>query len=256
MADSGYGASIGDSVEVIPSSIDFDRPQPRFLYEPAQLENLLQEAVENSLVLVLPVAGVADLTGKVKTAVPHALAHGGFSDIYRGEWEVEAMSQDGCGHVETRSVRIGLWPFALLLNDFQVAIKVLRVLTRENSTDVRLRKVKSFFGCFRCGLTSVQRLNREVYVWHRLRHPNVAVFFGTTYHMNGRPAMVMQWYKYGSARDYLKKENPEADRLMLVRVGFDGNQVLQIHNIFLRFKMLPKAWIIYIAWNRRLYMAT
>lgn len=63
---------------------------------------------------------------------------------------------------------------------------------------------------------SWQRLNREVFVWHRLDHPHIARFFGTSYHMAGRPAMVMQWYKNGSATEYLKFKSPDADRMSLV----------------------------------------
>ena len=55
-----------------------------------------------------------------------------------------------------------------------------------------------------------------MYVWHRLEHPNVVKLYGTSYHMAGRPAMVMQWYKNGNAAEYLTKKNPEADRLQLV----------------------------------------
>ena len=32
-----------------------------------------------------------------------------------------------------------------------------------------------------------QRLNREVYVWHHLDHPNIARIFGISYHMGERP---------------------------------------------------------------------
>lgn len=55
-------------------------------------------------------------------------------------------------------------------------------------------------------------------MWHRLEHANVVKLFGTSYHMGGRPAMVMKWYKNGSAAEYLAHKNPKADRLQLVRV--------------------------------------
>ncbi|KAF8995897.1 hypothetical protein BDQ17DRAFT_965806 [Cyathus striatus] len=54
-----------------------------------------------------------------------------------------------------------------------------------------------------------KRLNREVYVWHRLEHPNVAKLFGTSYHMSGRPAMVMQWYSNGNAAAYLERKGDQ-----------------------------------------------
>jgi len=81
-----------------------------------------------------------------------------------------------------------------------VAVKVLRVLNRQDLNSGRLRK----------------RLDREVDIWHRLSHPNIAKFFGTTYHIGGRPAMVMAWYENGSAMTYLKCKKPDADRFMLV----------------------------------------
>jgi hypothetical protein len=44
----------------------------------------------------------------------------------------------------------------------------------------------------------------------------VVKLFGTSYHMGGRPAMVMRWYENGSAAEYLSRKNPAADRLALV----------------------------------------
>jgi hypothetical protein len=42
--------------------------------------------------------------------------------------------------------------------------------------------------------------------------------FGISYHMGGRPALIMPWYRNGDARAYLEKINPAADRLQLVGV--------------------------------------
>jgi serine/threonine protein kinase len=67
-----------------------------------------------------------------------------------------------------------------------------------------------------------QHLNREVYVWYRLNHANIAKLLGSTYHMGGRPAIVMEWYKNGSAMEYLRSKNPEADRLKLVGIVYSG----------------------------------
>jgi len=126
-----------------------------------------------------PVTGVVDLTHQIKTLSTYAFAHGGFSDIHWGEWEHRLEN----GQIETT----------------RVVIKLLRTLSRHDADGVRARK----------------RLNREVYVWHRLDHPNIARMFGTSYHMGGRPAMVLEWYQNGSASEYLKK-NPFADRKLLV----------------------------------------
>ncbi|KAG6809612.1 hypothetical protein H0H92_015530 [Tricholoma furcatifolium] len=80
-----------------------------------------------------------------------------------------------------------------------VAVKLLRVFS---ITDLEATR---------------KRLNWEVYVWHRLDHPNVAKFFGTSYHMSGRPSMVMQWYGNGSAAEFLRGPlGHTADRCSLV----------------------------------------
>jgi len=123
---------------------------------------------------------VVDLTQRIKTLSCDALTHGGFSDIHWGEWE---------RHLENGQTETTL-----------VAIKLLRVLAGKDVDGVRARK----------------RLNREVYVWHRLDHPNIAKMFGTSYHMSGRPAMVLEWYQNGNACEYLEK-HPSTDRKMLVR---------------------------------------
>jgi hypothetical protein len=102
-----------------------------------------------------------------------------------------------------------------------VAIKLLRILTIRDQDGVKARKVlplahPEFDEHYING--SLQRLNREVYVWHRLEHPNIVKLFGTSYHMSGRPSMVMQWHQNGSASDYLKgRDYSEVDRLALVR---------------------------------------
>ncbi|KDQ59255.1 hypothetical protein JAAARDRAFT_33978 [Jaapia argillacea MUCL 33604] len=60
-----------------------------------------------------------------------------------------------------------------------------------------------------------KRLNREVFVWGRLDHPNIVKLFGITYHMNERPAMVMQWYSNGSAVEYLQSHPNESRRRLI-----------------------------------------
>jgi len=121
-----------------------------------------------------------DLTQHIRTISIEAFTRGGFADIHWGEWE---------RRLEDRRTETTL-----------VAIKLLRVLSGKDIDGVRARK----------------RLNREVYVWHRLDHPNIAKMFGTSYHMSGRPAMILEWYRNGNAVEYLEN-HPDADRKLLVR---------------------------------------
>ncbi|KAG6876287.1 hypothetical protein C0992_000148 [Termitomyces sp. T32_za158] len=80
-----------------------------------------------------------------------------------------------------------------------VAIKLLRVFSAQGNV-VAARK----------------RLNWEAYVWHRLEHPNIAQFFGTSYHMSGRPSLIMKWYDNGNAADFLHgPAGASADRRLL-----------------------------------------
>ncbi|KAF8054346.1 hypothetical protein FPV67DRAFT_1682643 [Lyophyllum atratum] len=113
-----------------------------------------------------PIAGVIDLTSSIQTLNESPVTTGGFFDIYKGEWTREA----------TRSGKSQ--------EKVLVAIKLLRVFAIREHEKAR------------------KRLNWEVYIWHRLEHPNIVKFFGTSYHLGGRPSMVMQWYKNSSATDY------------------------------------------------------
>ncbi|KAJ3821097.1 kinase-like domain-containing protein, partial [Lentinula raphanica] len=94
-----------------------------------------------------------------------------------------------------------------------VAIKLIRVLSSKGYDEVKARK----------------RLNREVYVWHRLDHPNIASFLGTSYHMANRPALILPWFKNGSASEYLKMRNPDANRLRLILDVAEGLEYLHTH---------------------------
>ncbi|KAF8175098.1 kinase-like domain-containing protein [Pholiota molesta] len=153
------------------------------------------ESPQTPASITTPIAGVVDLTKDVTTTSKFAVAQGGLSDIYMGEWY--RTKNDG-GDQET----------------LIVAIKLLRVLAAKDEDGFRSRK----------------RLNREVYVWHRLEHPNVVKLFGTSYHMSGRPAMVMQWYDNGSAAEYLATKNPNADRLGLILDVARGLEYLHTHS--------------------------
>ncbi|RDB31079.1 putative serine/threonine-protein kinase drkC [Hypsizygus marmoreus] len=133
-----------------------------------------------------PITGVVDLTKSVKTLNSSPATTGGFSDIYRGEWTRTSSGNDNPG---TKGEAV------------LVAIKLLRVLTVHDEDYSKARR----------------RLNREVYIWHRLEHPNIVKLFGTSYHMCGRPSMVMRWYQNGSASDYLSERvDADINRMALV----------------------------------------
>lgn len=52
-------------------------------------------------------------------------------------------------------------------------------------------------------------------MWKRLEHPNIAKFYGVSFQLGGRPALVMQWYENGTAPNYIK-DRSMAFRLTLV----------------------------------------
>ncbi|TFK35601.1 kinase-like domain-containing protein [Crucibulum laeve] len=110
------------------------------------------------------VTQTSDLTAEITIISEYAVAYGGFSDIYLGVWD------DGYSPLP------------------KIAIKLLRAFTRQDVDLDRARK----------------RLNREVNVWKRLQHPNIAEFLGVSFPMGGRPALVMRWYENGTAPEYLK----------------------------------------------------
>lgn len=52
--------------------------------------------------------------------------------------------------------------------------------------------------------------------------------------MGDRPALVMEWYQNGSAMEYLRSKNPEADRLKLVRMVHSRSQYGHQSSYFLK----------------------
>jgi len=138
-----------------------------------------------------PIVGVVDLTPNMTTTSSGPVSHGGCSDIYRGELDVRRPDGDGKEKV-------------------QVAIKLLRALSYKGYDEDKARK----------------RLNREVYVWHRLDHQNIVTFLGTSYHMANRPSLILPWFINGSASDYLRLRNPGADRLRLILDVAEGLKYL------------------------------
>ncbi|KAF5338044.1 hypothetical protein D9758_014270, partial [Tetrapyrgos nigripes] len=135
-----------------------------------------------------PIVGVVDLTKYVRTTSREPDYLQAYSDIYWGEWEKDVSKS----RERTDTVR--------------VAIKLLRVRYDE----VKVQK----------------RLDREVYIWHRLDHPNIATFLGALYHMSDRPALVLPWLSNGCASEHLRR-NPHRDRLQLILDVVRGLHYLQ-----------------------------
>ncbi|KAK2467270.1 hypothetical protein APHAL10511_000819 [Amanita phalloides] len=117
-----------------------------------------------------------DLTNQIKVPSMQPVALGGFSDIFKGDWR-HRVSVDN----------------ELCDGTIVVALKLLRAFTRRKVDLVRAKK----------------HLRKEVRVWNRLQHKNIARFYGVSFQFDGRPAIVMQWYKNGTAPQYLERQ-PEA----------------------------------------------
>ncbi|EAU85167.2 TKL/TKL-ccin protein kinase [Coprinopsis cinerea okayama7 len=131
-----------------------------------------------------------------------SVAHGGYSDVYRAKWTTTTGSVTGNGNwiVNGDGVSAGAGKGEEVVTR-DVAVKTLRAFSQTSNVDLnRARK----------------RLNREVHVLKRLNHPNIAEFYGIAFHKDGRPSVVMKWYRYGTAPEYLAK-NAGVDRLGVVR---------------------------------------
>ncbi|PFH48465.1 hypothetical protein AMATHDRAFT_149833, partial [Amanita thiersii Skay4041] len=65
-----------------------------------------------------------------------------------------------------------------------------------------------------------QRYRREASLLRKLRHPNIARFYGVSFQFAGQPALVMQWYNRGTAIDYLTRERQlDSKKLEMVAQG-------------------------------------
>jgi hypothetical protein len=82
-------------------------------------------------------------------------------------------------------------------------------------------------------------LNREVDVWRRLNHPNVAELFGVSYHIGGRPAIITRWYENTNASKYTRTINRDANKLVLV--GIHSSVITQTLLMYLLPKIMDVA---------------
>ncbi|KAF8636795.1 hypothetical protein AX17_003257 [Amanita inopinata Kibby_2008] len=135
-----------------------------------------------------------DLTNAVKLAGTYPVAYGGYSDIYLGDLDhVVQSSMDGKYYTVAS----------------QVAVKVLRWFTGHKT---ELNRSKS-------------HLRKEAVVWKRLRHRNIARFYGVSFQFEGRPAIVTQWYRRGTASQYLEQRSLYERFAMITEIA-DGLEYL------------------------------
>ncbi|KDQ52258.1 hypothetical protein JAAARDRAFT_210657 [Jaapia argillacea MUCL 33604] len=143
---------------------------------------------------------IMDVTANVRICKPFASASGGFADVYEAEYRPKEEAQEA---------QDGEWLIVQTSDVVKVAVKILR--PDEGLSDARARK----------------RLDRELTVWHRLRHSNIVQLLGK-YHAQGRDGMVMPWFTNGNAKTYLQM-HPQANRLKLIRDVAAGLAYLHGH---------------------------
>ncbi|KAL5638034.1 hypothetical protein ACGC1H_002339 [Rhizoctonia solani] len=134
---------------------------------------------------------IRDLTSTTKILGTKPFAHGGASDIWRGfEWSTRTQTRE-------------------------VAIKIIRVVTRQTVSLERLKK----------------RIARELMAWSAVDHQNILPFLGLCW-FDGRnelPAMVYPYCEAGTCSEYLIN-NMDADRMAIIRQVADGLNHLHSYN--------------------------
>ena len=115
-----------------------------------------------------------------------ALYHGGFGDVWRGEF---------CGR--------------------DVAVKVVRIYSQSELQRVINVSCQSRYNpAYSAPTILFQKSCKEVLMWKFLRHPNVLPLVGVMMSKT-RFAMVSDWMKNGNINEFIK-EHPDVDRLGLV----------------------------------------
>lgn len=140
-----------------------------------------------------------DLTRNIFNTSQLAVACGGFSDVFVGDLVLPKMND---AFIAPISCKVG--------------IKVIRAFTDSGQRDKQ---------------KAIKRLNREVCVFQRLHHANIARFLGVSYHMADHPAIIMEWYELGDAMRYLNNRpgSPLEERLKLVSGVLHG--LLYLHTL-------------------------
>ncbi|KIM28043.1 hypothetical protein M408DRAFT_24069 [Serendipita vermifera MAFF 305830] len=72
-----------------------------------------------------------------------------------------------------------------------------------------------------------RHINRQMYVWARLKHPNIVGFLGYSTGFNEYPALVIEWCRHGTVLEYREGRNLSAqERLKLARDVCEGLRYL------------------------------
>ncbi|KAF7971576.1 hypothetical protein HWV62_20828 [Athelia sp. TMB] len=151
-----------------------------------------QKATQEQVTKTLLVKGcfMTDLTDQVVRLGECPVAHGSFSDVWKGTWTVRD-------------------PFNQTVHR-KVALKYLRQVMPPGIRE-----------------KLVHRLKDEVVAWHSLRHENIAQLFGVIQSFD-TIAMISPWCDNGTLTHYIKDINPAADRLALLTQVASG--VSYLHN--------------------------
>ncbi|KZP22879.1 kinase-like protein [Athelia psychrophila] len=151
-----------------------------------------QKATQEQVTKTLLVKGclMSDLTDQVVRLGQAPVAHGSFSDIWKGTWTV----RDPFNQTVPR----------------KVALKYLRQVMPPGVRE-----------------KLVHRLKDEVVAWHSLRHDNIAQLFGVIQSFD-TIAMISPWCDNGTLIHYIKDVNASADRLALLAQVASG--VSYLHN--------------------------
>lgn len=129
-----------------------------------------------------------------------AVAFGGFSDIYLGHWQ----------NTKVHKILAHFYFLFLRLSWFlQVAIKILRTFSSQNNEKIARVKIVLFIILTIVAINHchpLQRLNREIAIWKRLQHPNIAIFYGVSYWQKNRAGIVSEWYENGTVPLYIESQ--------------------------------------------------
>lgn len=101
---------------------------------------------------------------------------------------------------------------------FHVGIKLLRTFGRQDDRGVERAGACPLPDVVFINVTvELQRLNREIAIWRRMRHSNIAAFYGVSYEHKGRAGLIMEWYRNGMTPAHIARQRGMADIHGMVR---------------------------------------